>query len=418
MCARPYIHFLRKREIRHWRGLPRFFGLGYEGAPEAGTCAVFRGARVGESRRHSGKRTIRRGSPDERGRQALVRTAGGRRGGSRADFARGTFRMLDALARIHRHLETGRAVSTRALEDELEASRRTVLRYIAFFRESLGADIVYDPEQGGYRYSGKSIPIPGYHLTEGDLYALYVASPILAQYRGTALGDRFDASFRKIAAHLPERVRSRLVVLPSRITAKGPVPRHGDSSAFARILDAASRERELSITYFSAHRGVTTVRKVDPYALSVVGSRWYLLARDHLRGRVLRFALERIWSAAETGRTFERPAGFTPGAFLKDAFGIFEAPDAPGEEPAEIRIRFDAFAARYVRETVWHPSQRITALEDGRIELSLRVRGSVEVEQFVLGWGEHAEVVAPGELRAQVRARVARMHAAYGRALA
>jgi predicted DNA-binding transcriptional regulator YafY len=158
---------------------------------------------------------------------------------------------------------------------------------------------------------------------------------------------------------------------------------------------------------------VIGTRVVDPYVLCLVSSRWYLLAHDHRRGRVLKFAIDRIWSVKETGKAFRRPAGFSAAQHLKHAFGIYEAPDEQGTEPGEIRIRFDAFAARYVRETKWHDSQKLTLRSDGGVELTIVVRGSVEVERFVLGWGEHAEVLAPADLRDCMRRRIAGALSAY-----
>jgi len=59
--------------------------------------------------------------------------------------------------------------------------------------------------------------------------------------------------------------------------------------------------------------------------------------------------------------------------------------------------------ARYIRERLWHPSQRFHELRDGRLELSLRVADTLEVRRWILGYGALAEVVEPAMLRDALR---------------
>src|ERR1039458_4638217 len=50
--------------------------------------------------------------------------------------------------------------------------------------------------------------------------------------------------------------------------------------------------------------------------------------------------------------------------WLACSFGVFA-----GDKLQEMRIWFDAFASRLVRERIWYHSQQITDLPDGEIEL-------------------------------------------------
>jgi proteasome accessory factor B len=70
--------------------------------------------------------------------------------------------------------------------------------------------------------------------------------------------------------------------------------------------------------------------------------------------------------------------------------------------------------AERVREREWLESQEMRELPRGGLELKLRLGALVEVEQWVLGWGAAAEVVGPAELRASVKATVARLGKMYG----
>jgi predicted DNA-binding transcriptional regulator YafY len=53
---------------------------------------------------------------------------------------------------------------------------------------------------------------------------------------------------------------------------------------------------------------------------------------------------------------------------------------------------------------VWHPSQKLRDLPDGRVEITLTVADTLEVRRWILGYGVQAEVVAPDGLREALRA--------------
>lgn len=66
-----------------------------------------------------------------------------------------------------------------------------------------------------------------------------------------------------------------------------------------------------------------------------------------------------------------------------------------------------------MRERVWHQSQRIRELADGRVELSFRAGGLFEITRWVLGWGDAAEVISPESLRTQILAALRSATAVY-----
>ena len=65
-------------------------------------------------------------------------------------------------------------------------------------------------------------------------------------------------------------------------------------------------------------------------------------------------------------------------------------------------IRFDTYAADYIREKRWHPSQTLRELKDGGVELRLKLSSLGEIQRWILGWGGSAVVIAPPELIASV----------------
>jgi predicted DNA-binding transcriptional regulator YafY len=103
-------------------------------------------------------------------------------------------------------------------------------------------------------------------------------------------------------------------------------------------------------------------------------------------------------SVSLTNRPFEIPEDFDIEAFTRTAFNMIWG------EIQEVKIRFSAAQAPYIRERTWHPSQKIKTEPNGSIILSLIVAGLGEVKFWLIGFGAEAEVLEPAELRDEVKA--------------
>lgn len=92
--------------------------------------------------------------------------------------------------------------------------------------------------------------------------------------------------------------------------------------------------------------------------------------------------------------------GFEKWTWLKLWAGQFKAPQSLEE------LTSTRFIDLPERSCQLHPSQVLKGTTRGTVELTLSLAATEEVERFVLGWGEHAEVLAPEALRAKVQARL------------
>ncbi len=139
------------------------------------------------------------------------------------------------------------------------------------------------------------------------------------------------------------------------------------------------------------------------------GSALYAIGRAHPPGELRTFKLERIRAATLTQDTFQAPPPEHTWARLDEAWGVWLA-DGP---PITVRLRFAPEVAARVRETPWHPSQRLLDLPDGGVELTLTVTSTTELRPWILGWGSLCQVLEPEGLRADIAADLARAAAAY-----
>jgi predicted DNA-binding transcriptional regulator YafY len=178
------------------------------------------------------------------------------------------------------------------------------------------------------------------------------------------------------------------------------------------LVRAWIASRKARIDYTDA-AGKKTTRVVHPYCLepgSAYGHGVYLMARDESSNEVRSFKLERIGAVKVLPGQYRLPPDFSLAEHLRDSWGIWS--QAPLEE---IVLRFSAAVAWRAGETTWHPSQRLRKLTGGAVEMTLRVRGTVEITPWILGWGADVEVLKPGALRDDVAGRGAAMAKLYAR---
>jgi proteasome accessory factor C len=154
-----------------------------------------------------------------------------------------------------------------------------------------------------------------------------------------------------------------------------------DGPDFLGALTAAvEARREVELDYFTASRGQTERRLVRPYELFSHRGQWYLSAHCLTRGEPRLFRLDRVAGLRVTDVRFAVPQ--PPPARLQPT----------PERGREVRVRFSARAAPYVRERFGDDAQAV-----GQGEVEVRVPGDSErwLTRWVLSFGGEAQVLEP-----------------------
>jgi predicted DNA-binding transcriptional regulator YafY len=110
------------------------------------------------------------------------------------------------------------------------------------------------------------------------------------------------------------------------------------------------------------------------------------------------FAVERIRALTITDHPYQLPLGFDAEAYVQDALVVMR-----GGRQVAVEVVFDRATAAWARDRQWHPSQRLTALRNGRLRMTLRVADTPELIGWVLSFGRGVKVVKPVELQDRVR---------------
>jgi len=82
-----------------------------------------------------------------------------------------------------------------------------------------------------------------------------------------------------------------------------------------------------------------------------------------------------------TDETFELPRDFDLETYMQSPFRVIH------DKPVKVKIHFDKSVAGYIREKIWHHSQKIEPQKDGSIIFSAEVAGTEEVKHWVSSWG-------------------------------
>jgi predicted DNA-binding transcriptional regulator YafY len=240
-------------------------------------------------------------------------------------------------------------------------------------------------------------------LTLGELAALLMSRELLAPLGVSVLGSSVESAFDKIRAVLSrdaltiiEQMRERLGVRALGAKLQAPSSEHLPS-----IHTALAEHRTIRTRYYSASRDREDERSIDPYHLTFFNGGLYLVGYCHLRRAIRIFAVERMRTVDVLRGRFVMPADFDAEKYLGDAWGIIRG------DLVTVRVIFARGLARYIRERLWHPSQRLRDLDDGRLEMTLHVSDTQEVRRWILGYGAQAEVVAPESMREALRIEAA-----------
>jgi len=137
-------------------------------------------------------------------------------------------------------------------------------------------------------------------------------------------------------------------------------------------------------------------RTVDPWGLLLRDGFWYVIGFDHGRSERRTYRIDRIEGGVEAipDSTFERPVGFDPRTAIPHDPKLIGAT----ETVPIARVRIDGERARAaVRDLA--EDRVLSRDEDGSVEVEVPCANLPAFRSWLLGFAEHAEVLAPADVR-------------------
>ena len=326
---------------------------------------------------------------------------------SRGEGETRSLRRSERLRRIEEALLAAgeRGVTAQALAEELGVCRQTVHRDLMLLEQSNVP--LWQPARGRWavlqtRYVGSI------RLTIHEAVALFFAVRLLGR-----MADEYNPhavhAMRILATRFPEPVRSQAIRAAEQLSCR---PRNREFVNSLEKLTIGWIERRKVKCYYHASRSRRQhVYIVHPYFLEPVGPSFaaYVLGYEETYFRdVITLKVERMSGAVLLDETFPEPEDFDAVRALENAWGIMW-----GHHTTRVRLRFSPEVARRVKESQWHPSQRIEELPDGGCILTLDVGHTLELEPWIRSWGPAVEVLEPDGLRQSIARQASATAALY-----
>jgi predicted DNA-binding transcriptional regulator YafY len=324
--------------------------------------------------------------------------------------------VLDALRGFRRgrplsELAVAVGVSTRTVRRDLEELRTTGFEIERLLLDGVAAARLVERSHSHIA------------ITRRERYTLLAIASLFDALRGTPLWEDVASLQRKLEQRMSPDERTEHATFGERfayVPDGGTKAYQGKEDVLDGLLTGVLSRRVVRFGYQDA-RGRAQHGLLAPFTmllykhgLYVVGCRLSSLEA----GRAIEvgtplvvYAAERFSEAeAVRGSAFAPPPDFRLQRVLHGAFGVHVAGAGPVHR---VVIEFSAAKAAYLRARLWHPTQQIEELEDGRLRLSLQSSALAPLVSWVLEWGPHARALAPPELVAQVRAELAGALAGY-----
>ena len=308
------------------------------------------------------------------------------------------FYKIDALLQANRFVPIDRMLR------ELEISRATFKRDIEYMRERLNAPIEWDREKGGYRYAGqrddRQQALPGLWFNSSEAYALLMMQTLLAEMQPGLLGAHIEPLKARLRAviesgqHPASDVENRVRLLNVAVRA---VP----DKNFEVVASALLSGQRLEINYYGRSRDESSLREVSPQLLIHYRGNWYLAAWCHMRKGMRSFAMDAIEQATVLPKPTKAVSKRELDSFVGQGYGIFS-----GATVRWAKLSFSAERARWVSRELWHPLQRSSQDDDGRLVLEVPFTDMRELSMDILRHGRHVEVLEPAELRLAVQSEL------------
>ncbi len=301
----------------------------------------------------------------------------------------------DRLLAIVMLLQRRGKLTAAELADELEVSRRTILRDVEALSIS-GVPLYAEGGHGGGILLDEDYQTTLTGLTETEVRALFVTGnrALLAE---VGLGEAAVQMQRKLSAALPAHHQSAVDHIQQRIYID-PLWWWHDAQPFAQwaeLQKAVYEDWRIHVVYEN-YQQQSAERTLEPYSLVAKSSHWYLVAKRD--GEFRTYRVSRLRSLQIVDERFVRDADFDLVRYWHEHLDDFVS----AFSEYEFVLRVHPNRVSFVQ---WLTPGRHFEVEvdaEGWHVLRIQMESDALAQMLVFGLGSEGEVLSPAELRERV----------------
>ena len=309
-------------------------------------------------------------------------------------------RQLDLLRTLQANSRYG--ISSNQLAEEYSTTTRTIQRDLNDLREA-GFFITTRKQRDGRSYhflATESLPPSNFPISE--IATLLFMETVAYTLEGTPFRKHLQDLIHRIQSHLSEGQLNFLnkaaqVYIPH---VRGRRLHKKNTEQIITQLNRSILEQKTCRISYHSMNSETKTYEINPirflYYTEVGGL--YLIARHEGHREPITLVVERIEDILGTDKDFTiGPSQFASiEERLRNSFGIISG------KPFTVEVYFSPQQAPYIRERLWHPSQKIKRQRDGGIIISFEAGSIYEIKRWIMQHGADARVVKPNWLKKMV----------------
>jgi predicted DNA-binding transcriptional regulator YafY len=271
--------------------------------------------------------------------------------------------------------------------------------------EKMGIGIIR-PSPKAQKYCLMQAYLP--KLPQENAAILYVS---MLLFKGTLLHQAMDASrsqieksFFKSSPEIAERMKQRIHVVGDTLR---DATKFGDT--LGKLMVAVTENMRVRMGYIN-NQGIASLRTIDPLGIIFKRSVWYLVARltDSEEYRTFRVDQVQHLNLRETD-IFDYPDHFTLKDHIGSSWGVYN-----NDQVQKVILKFSPSVAMRVKNLCYHPSELLLEeLADGSVIIQYEVCGLVEMQSWIIQWGDTVTVLEPLELCKQIKEYARRVYHLY-----
>ena len=229
---------------------------------------------------------------------------------------------------------------------------------------------------------------------------LYVSTLL---HRNTLLDDavssvrvNMESSFFKGMPDRAKLLKERLYILGDTLS----YPQQF-GQVLGKLIRAVSESHRVKVEYIN-NSGKISSRILEPLGLVCKRNVWYVIARQCSKADIKTFRVDQIQQLnSRESDKFHYPKDFSLQAHIGASWGVF------CNDPVQrVRLRFSPEVASRVKKLRYHPTQEIVEeTAEGSVIMQFEVCGLVEMQSWIMQWGNQVEVLEPASLRKRIQAQ-------------
>ena len=284
-------------------------------------------------------------------------------------------------------LDRGSRVSSQKLAEEFGVSVRTIQRDISLL--NMSGFPIYAPEKGYHKFFG-DFSLKRVELSKREASLLSFLYEI-----AKSMGKNFEESFHGIF----KKVLSREMESPFYVKIPGGAELNETFPFFRDLQQTIEEWKKIELVYTKAGGDKTFL--VHPLKLIFFDGFWYLLCRTDDKGHIIKLRLDRIKNVTITKDSFEGPENLK--TLLDESVNVW----FDEKRDRVVTLKIDGEVAHFFRQKKYFPLQKIIKVsKDGALTIDTKVSSYMEVTPTILRWLPHIKIVAPKELKEEIKSRV------------